>query len=90
MVILLCLLLLIFIVAFSILFISVWKKELVVKIISSLFSWMPQKAKAKINPAIEMFISELNLFEHHTFKLVSALFLTAGGVLLDGIFQIIY
>ena len=86
MVILLCLLLLIFIVAFAILLISVWKKELAVKIISSLFSWLPQKAKAKINPGIEMFISELNLFEHHTFKLVSALFLTAGGVLLDGIY----
>ncbi len=34
-----------------------------------------------------MFISELNLFEHHPLKLVLALFLTAGGeVLLDGIY----
>ena len=81
MLILLCLLTLIFIVAFAILLASVWKKELVVKIITSLISWLPQKAKTKVNPAIEMFISELNLFEHHPLKLVLALFLTAGGIL---------
>ncbi|HNX03128.1 MAG TPA: lysylphosphatidylglycerol synthase transmembrane domain-containing protein [Candidatus Cloacimonas sp.] len=86
MLILLCLLTLIFIVAFAILLVSVWKKDLVVKIIAAIFSWLPKKAKARINPAIEMFISELNLFEHHPFKLILAFFLTAGGVLLDGLY----
>ncbi len=51
MLILLCLLTLIFIVAFAILLASVWKKELVVKIITSLISWLPQKAKTKVKPS---------------------------------------
>lgn len=86
MIILLCLLTLVFIIAMSILLASVRYKERVVKIITFLFSWLPHNVKVKVNPAIEMFIEELNIFEHHPGKLLLALFFTAGGVLMDGLY----
>jgi len=84
MIILLCLLMLVFIVAFSILVASVWQKEWVIKMLTFIFSWLPQKAKDRINPAIEIFIEELNIFEHQPLKLILALLLTAFGILMDG------
>jgi uncharacterized protein (TIRG00374 family) len=86
MLILLGLLMLVFILTFSLLLFAAWHKELVIRVIKTGFAWLPAKAKVKLFSMIELFINGLNLFDHHPLKLISAVLLTALGVLLDGLY----
>jgi uncharacterized protein (TIRG00374 family) len=84
MLILLSLLLLVFVATLSLLLFAAWHKEQVIKVIQTGFSWLPAKAKAKFFNVIQLFVGGLNLFDHHPLKLLTAVALTAVGILLDG------
>lgn len=86
MTVLLSLLALVFLVSLAILFLSVWRKERVVKVLQALFSWLPEQLRHKIYGYIEIFIQGLNVFEHHWSRLIFAVLLTALGVGLDGLY----
>lgn len=77
---------LVFLVSLAVLFLAVWRQEMVVKVLQSLFSWLPAKARARIHGYIEIFIQGLNVFEHHWSRLLSAFLLTALGIGLDGLY----
>ncbi|MDD4310323.1 MAG: lysylphosphatidylglycerol synthase transmembrane domain-containing protein, partial [Candidatus Cloacimonetes bacterium] len=83
---LLGLLCLVFIFTLGVLLFAAWHKAVAVKALQAIVSWLPNRAKVKVNRAINTFITELNLFEHHLMVLVFAVLLTAAGLLLDGIY----
>ncbi len=84
--ILLGLLLLVFLFTLFLLFFAAWHKDLVIRIIQFLLAWLPRKFRAKVNMGVEVFVVELNIFEHHPLKILFALLLTALGILLDGLY----
>lgn len=84
MIILLSLLSIVFVITVVLLLSAAWHKELVAKILKKLFSWLPIRLRTRVEAAIELFVTELNVFEHHPLKLIFATLLTAGGIALDG------
>ena len=84
MIVLLSLLSIVFIVTVLLLLTAAWNKDLVARILKKLFSWLPYRLRTRVENAIELFVNELNVFEHHTLKLIFATLLTAGGIALDG------
>jgi uncharacterized protein (TIRG00374 family) len=83
---LLILLGIVFLISLSVLFLSVWRKEGVVKALQVMVMWLPRKLRNKANGYIGMFVQGLNVFEHHWSKLLASFLLTALGVGLDGLY----
>jgi len=83
---LLSLLLLVFVLTLLLLLSAAWQKDIVIRVLQFLFSWCPRKFRSKVNSGVDVFVSELNLFEHHPLQLVFALILTAMGIMLDGLY----
>ncbi len=83
---LLSLLGLVFLVSLAVIVLSARRKSGVVRILQSLFAWLPQRARNRINGYIELFIQGLNIFEHHWTQLIYAVLLTALGIGLDGLY----
>jgi uncharacterized protein (TIRG00374 family) len=84
MIVLLSLLSLVFLLTLLLLLSAAWHKELVARVLKKLFCLVPVRFRAKIDTAIDMFVNELNVFEHHPIQLIFATVLTAGGIALDG------
>ncbi len=76
----------VFVVTVILLLSAAWYKERVTKVIKAIFSWLPSKLKTKVYAAIELFVNELNIFEHHPLQLLFATALTAAGIALDGLY----
>ncbi len=86
MTVLLILLALVFLASLTVLILSAWRKQSVVKVLQVLFFWLPLRLRSRINVYIELFVEALNVFEHHWTRLISAVVLTALGVALDGLY----
>lgn len=76
----------VFVVTVILLLSAAWYKERVSKVLKALFSWLPGKARTKVYAAIQLFVTELNIFEHHPLQLLFATGLTAAGIALDGLY----
>lgn len=83
---LLALLGLVFLASLAVILLAGNRKAGVVKALQTLFSWLPAKARQRVNGYIEIFVQGLNIFEHHWSQLVFAVLLTALGVGLDGLY----
>lgn len=83
---LLVLLLLVFVLTLGLLILAAWRKDTVITIVKGVLFWIPQRFKQRVHDAIEVFISELNTFEHHPAMLLATTLLTALGILLDGLY----
>lgn len=86
MMVLLGLLTLVFVLTILLLLSAAWQKDRVIRVLQKLTQWTPLKLRTRLYTAIELFVSELNLFEHHRYKLLFATLLTAVGILLDGLY----
>lgn len=84
--ILILLLIVMFIIIFGILILAATNKTQITVILQKVFTWLPPQSRAKIDHLIELFIDGLNIFEHHKSIILFSVLLTAGGVLLDGLY----
>lgn len=83
---LLALLALVFLISLAVILLSAKRKHSVTQALKGVFTWLPQKIKAKLNGYIEIFVEGLNLFEHHWTKLLGAILFTTVGIALDGLY----
>jgi glycosyltransferase 2 family protein len=84
--ILIFLLIIIFVIAFTILTLAAKKKRIITLILKVLFAWLPEGSRNKINNLIELFIDGLNIFDHHHMIIIYAILLTIIGMLFDGLY----
>ncbi len=86
MIVLVLLLILVFILSLTIILMAILYKVRIINIINRLFIWLPRGLKDKVAANLEIFISGLNMFEHHWSVLTGGVLLTAVGVIFDGIY----
>lgn len=83
---LIMLLILMFAVVFLILFLAAKSKGHITNLLQLFFFWLPKSIREKIYNLIEMFISGLNILEHHYTVIIYCVILTMVGVLLDAVY----
>ncbi|MBM4402940.1 MAG: flippase-like domain-containing protein [Candidatus Cloacimonetes bacterium] len=86
MLILVALSIIVFLVFLAMILMAVFFRVQIVSILNRFFGWLPKRLREKVAGNLEMFISGLNMFEHHWMVLVGAVLLTVLGVVLDGLY----
>lgn len=86
MLILLSMLILVFVLSLAILIGATKHKKKSERVLSYMFSLLPEIIQVKLNKIISIFISGLNIFEHHWSTLLFVTILTAIGIVLDGLY----
>lgn len=83
---LLLMLLIVFLLTLGMLIFAAWRRDWVIGTLKAVVFWLPKGIRLRTHHAIEVFVTELNTFDHHPIKLIATTLLTALGVLLDGLY----
>jgi len=83
---LLILLIIVFLLGVSILIITSANEDYLVKILKSIFFFLPEKYKDKINAFIHLFVQGLAIFKHHKKLFIPCIVLTFTATLSDSLF----
>jgi glycosyltransferase 2 family protein len=85
-VILICLLLLIFLIGFTIILMAAKAHGHVSNFLKKFFFWLPLKLKGKVYRVIELVVEGTGLFHDHLYLLLPVISLTAIGIILDAVY----